>query len=179
MVDVMIRPACPEDAPAIAKVHVDTWRTAYAGILPDEHLAGLSYERRERMFRERLSDKAAEDIVLVSEVPDQGIVGFTSGGRERGGSAEYQGEIYGIYVVDPFQRKGIGTMLTVALARELLRLGIGSALVWVLSENTACQFYERLGARKIQEKPMEKGGFSAAVSAYGWDDIRPLAEHSL
>ena len=45
----LIRPATLEDAPAIARVHVDTWRTTYAGIVPDEHLAKLSYERSQAL----------------------------------------------------------------------------------------------------------------------------------
>jgi hypothetical protein len=35
----LIRPARPADAPALAAVHVATWRDAYAGLLPDEFLA--------------------------------------------------------------------------------------------------------------------------------------------
>jgi hypothetical protein len=41
----VIRPAQPDDALAMARAHVDTWRTSYAGVVPDEHLANLSYER--------------------------------------------------------------------------------------------------------------------------------------
>ena len=37
-----IRPANPADAGPMSKVHVDAWRTAYAGIVPVGHLAGLS-----------------------------------------------------------------------------------------------------------------------------------------
>jgi len=33
------------DAAGIAKVHVDTWRATYAGLVPDAHLANLHYER--------------------------------------------------------------------------------------------------------------------------------------
>ena len=40
-----IREATLDDVPGIARVHVDTWRTTYPGIVPAEHLAGLSYER--------------------------------------------------------------------------------------------------------------------------------------
>ncbi len=47
-----IREATPDDIPGIARVHVDTWRTAYLGIVPAEHLAGLSYERSEARWRE-------------------------------------------------------------------------------------------------------------------------------
>ena len=40
----IIREAHPNDGPGMAKVHVDTWRAAYRGILPDDFLDGLSYQ---------------------------------------------------------------------------------------------------------------------------------------
>ena len=33
--DISIRPAVAEDAAPIARVHVESWRSTYAGILPD------------------------------------------------------------------------------------------------------------------------------------------------
>jgi hypothetical protein len=45
-----IRPARPGDETAIARVHVDSWRTTYRGIMPDDVLAGQSVERRERQW---------------------------------------------------------------------------------------------------------------------------------
>ncbi|BDI14956.1 hypothetical protein ANSO36C_07580 [Nostoc cf. commune SO-36] len=42
-----IREANLADAPAIAKVHVDTWRTTYSNLMPAKFLADLSYEERE------------------------------------------------------------------------------------------------------------------------------------
>jgi len=52
---MIIRKAQPTDANAIAKVHVDSWRTTYAGIISADFLANLSYEQREASWRETLS----------------------------------------------------------------------------------------------------------------------------
>ncbi len=43
--DVRIRPATPKDAQGIAWVHVETWRAAYAGLIPANVLAQLSVEQ--------------------------------------------------------------------------------------------------------------------------------------
>jgi len=40
----MIREATIDDATAIARVHIDAWRTTYATIVPNAHLAALSYD---------------------------------------------------------------------------------------------------------------------------------------
>ena len=44
---VTVREAVPADARAIARVHVDSWRTTYRDIVPDSVLSQLSYEERE------------------------------------------------------------------------------------------------------------------------------------
>lgn len=38
------------DAPGIAKVHVDSWRSTYKGIIPQSFLDGLSYEQRTKLW---------------------------------------------------------------------------------------------------------------------------------
>ena len=43
---VVIREATPDDARAIAEVHVASWRWAYRGDLPAEFLDGLSVDDR-------------------------------------------------------------------------------------------------------------------------------------
>ena len=78
---MIIREARIDDAAGIAKVHVDTWRTTYAGILPDEHLANLSYERREKLWIDYiLSDAESRIFNYVAENDAGQIVGFASGG---------------------------------------------------------------------------------------------------
>lgn len=38
-----LHPATVNDAPAIAHIAIDTWRSAYAGIVPADFLDHLSY----------------------------------------------------------------------------------------------------------------------------------------
>ena len=42
VVSIMIRKARISDAPAIGRVYVRTWRSAYAGVVPDKILVGMS-----------------------------------------------------------------------------------------------------------------------------------------
>lgn len=48
---MLTRTAVPEDALAIAEVHVSSWRTTYRGLLPDSVLAAQSVEHRELAWR--------------------------------------------------------------------------------------------------------------------------------
>ena len=92
-----IRKATHDDVPAIARVHVDTWRTAYQGIVPDEHLANLSYGRRANGWYQILNGAPKEgNFTYVAETKPNEIVGFANGGWERTGDPLYKGELTAI-----------------------------------------------------------------------------------
>ena len=65
-----IRDTDTTDASAIARVHVDTWRTTYAGIVPAEFLAGLSYADREQMWQQALTANRPAASMLVAETAE-------------------------------------------------------------------------------------------------------------
>ena len=48
---IHIRRAIKDDIPGIAKVHVDSWKTAYKGIFADEILDNIAYENEKTMGR--------------------------------------------------------------------------------------------------------------------------------
>jgi hypothetical protein len=79
-----IRLAGAEDAEAIARVRVETWRAAYAGIMPADFLASISVETDTPRWRQRIEEgPQSGSFVLVAEV-DGEVVGFASSGPERG-----------------------------------------------------------------------------------------------
>src|SRR2546421_1657302 len=75
-----IRPARVEDAAGLAKVHIDSWRTTYKGLVPDEHLANLSSEWRTERAKQQLSNPPPNVFVFVAEDEQGKIVGFIVGG---------------------------------------------------------------------------------------------------
>jgi ribosomal protein S18 acetylase RimI-like enzyme len=176
---MIVREATHSDVSAMARVHVDTWRTTYRGIVPDELLANLSYEKRENGWHQVL-DKAPKDdnFTYVAEDESGQIVGFANGGVERAGDPVYQGELSAIYVLKSHQQEGIGRELVRAATQRLGRMKIHSMLVWVLADNPACRFYETLGGQKVYEKEIERGGAKLIEIAYGWTDIANLQRRS-
>jgi L-amino acid N-acyltransferase YncA len=170
---MFIREAQIADAAAIAKVHVDSWRTTYAGILPEEFLARLSYEQRERQWRSSLSNRS--EFIYVAYNAGGEITGCASGGSERSGDPIYRGELYTVYLLEQYQRKGTGRQLISWVAERLLQEGIASMLVWVLAENPSCRFYKTLGAKLLREENITIGGAEVVEVAYGWLDIHLLA----
>ena len=79
-----IRLARLDDAPGLAEVHVRSWQRAYAGIVPQPHLDGLSIESRTEKWRENLSGAVFHTYVAAS-CPE--VIGFASLGESRDWSA--------------------------------------------------------------------------------------------
>jgi GNAT superfamily N-acetyltransferase len=171
---MQIRTAEINDVPGITQVHIQSWQTTYANILPAAFLANLSYERRAQYWQQLLSNSQAAEKVFVA-VDEQGqIGGFASGGPEREGDQRYTSELYAIYLLQAHQGQGLGRRLVQAVARYLLSEQHSTMLVWVLADNPACRFYARLGGQLVSEKEIDIGGTLVRELAYGWDDIRSL-----
>ncbi len=174
---MIIRAATDKDIPAIAKVDVDTWRTTYRGIVPDEYLANLSYERRANAWYQSLK-YSSEDGNFIYVAEDVGeIVGFADGGPERTQDPIYKGELYAIYILQTYQRKGLGRCLVQTISAKLSRLNIDSMLVWVLADNPACQFYLELGGKHVYEQDLKVGSKALIEKAYGWIDTANLRKY--
>lgn len=173
MEEVRLREAGVADAAGIARVHVDSWRTTYAGIVPDSVLADMSYEQRTRSWEQILRERPRGGFSYVAEAASAGIVGFASGGRERSGDPVYRGELYALYLLAAYQRQGLGRRLVAAVAARLQQEGLTSLLIWVLAENPARHFYESLGGQFVREQPITIGIPMTEV-AYGWKDTSTL-----
>ncbi|ALX48887.1 GNAT family N-acetyltransferase [Lentibacillus amyloliquefaciens] len=168
-----IRKATEQDAPGIARVHIDSWRTTYKGIVPDDFLDSLNYEDRTKRWEQNVR----ESNVYVAENDTGKIFGFSTGGKEReekyGG---YDGELYAIYILEEYQGKGIGKKLVKPVADELSKAGFNSMLVWVLEENDAKYFYEKLGGKYIDTADITIDGAELKEMAYGWPDLNVLTK---
>lgn len=141
------------------------------GIVPDEHLANLSYERCQASWVECLSDPQDQTHAFVAEAPAGQIVAIASGGPLRDVLPGFDGELYVLYVLKAFQGMGYGRLLVAQVARDLASRGYHSLVIWVLKDNPACRFYERLGGRRIAEKVVEIGGKGLLDVAYAWADL--------
>ena len=169
-----IRPAQANDAEAIARVHIETWRTAYRSILPDQHLAQLDLGERTKLWQKNYARPGTK--IFLAHYEKSGVVGFISGGPTRYPAYTPQAEMYAIYVLDTFQKKGLGALLTSALVDALRETGMNSMLVWVLSDNANRGFYEKLGGQEVGREFTSIAGKKLEQSALAWDDLAKLSE---
>ena len=140
-----IRRATAEDAPALAKVHVDSWQVAYRGIVPDSHLERFTYQRREDAFRQAIAANLEETYLI--EDTDQAVGILTIGAsRDDDLDVNLTGEIWGIYITPSYWRQGIGTILVQEAERMLMSRGYQDTVLWVLEDNMDARgFYEKTG----------------------------------
>ena len=91
------------------------------------------------------------------------------------GDRDYPAELSRMYLLQRWQRKGIGRRLTAVVAERFLDLGFKSMMLWVLAGDPAVNFYEALGGRLVRRrKRIGIGGANIEDLAYGWDDVSSL-----
>ncbi|GAA0984104.1 Ribosomal-protein-alanine acetyltransferase [Nocardioides aquaticus] len=149
MDEPVVRRAAPDDAAAIARVHVRGWQVGYRGLLPDAVLDDLSVAERSVSWRERLAHPVAGGATTCVAVDGDRVLGFCSVGPSRDpDAAPGTAELWALYVDPDRWRHGAGRALDAAAAAQLTRDGVRSATLWVLSSNTRARaFYEHQGWR--------------------------------
>jgi ribosomal protein S18 acetylase RimI-like enzyme len=166
--------ALPPDAPDLARMHVESWRESYPGLVPEAMLAALSVDARSAAWRRILGEPAQAAGVFVAEL-DGRIVGFGSCGAQRAESLRakgYEGEISALYVLKAFQRRALGTRLLFRMAFRLQVSGFEAASLWVLRDNVpARRFYERCGGELLGEREDVRPQGTLHEVAYGWPAV--------
>ena len=137
------RPASLEDVPALAAVHVASWKAAYRGLIDERTLDSLVPEARLGLWERVIPDADAD--VFVTELGDQ-IAGFVA---VRPLSEDpSMAWVPAIYVRPEHWRQGHGGALMQEAIRAARERGCRSLFLWVLEGNsTARRFYETQGLR--------------------------------
>jgi ribosomal protein S18 acetylase RimI-like enzyme len=127
-----------DDLDEMGRVHVQVWREAYAGVLPDDYLAGLDPTFGPARWRERFGTSPEVSWGIARD--EEGIVGMATSGPPRDDDAPTPLELYAINIL----RRAYGT----GLADELMAHVIGDrpTYLWVLEGNDrAAAFYRKHG----------------------------------
>ncbi len=155
MLQALIRPATTNDIEAIATVHIQSWKETYPGIMPAQRIAALNLESCMRNWTRSLE---ASLVILVAEV-DGRIVGFASGGDNRSNEHCETGlgdrcdcELAAIYILQEYQRQGIGKALVKRFSSIMKSQGYSSMVIWVAEKNPATAFYAAIGGKRIDRK---------------------------
>ncbi|MGI9414102.1 MAG: GNAT family N-acetyltransferase, partial [Hyphomicrobiales bacterium] len=169
----MIRIARPEDAETIARIHVESWRETYPGIIPDDVLAGLDISEKAAMWANSIAEPGVD--VFVGGAGEDALTGFGCCGARADVPDRFEGEFRAIYVLKEGQGTGLGRGLMRAMAGALSARGHRSAALRVARDNApARDFYVRLGGVEAGGCAHRVGDVEIAEVIYGWPDVSVL-----
>ncbi|MCX5395217.1 GNAT family N-acetyltransferase [Streptomyces sp. NBC_00094] len=161
-----IRTGRRSDATEVAALHAESWRTAYAGIMPSSFLTGPLLENRLELWRGRLDEPHPGAALFVME-----------GAPEIEGFAYVIPQSDGRLLLDNLHarpgRTGSGfggRLLSHALAWAADEHPGSAVYLEVLRANTrAIAFYERHGALRTDERVCRfEQGFELPELEYTW-----------
>ena len=173
-----IRPASVGDAPAIARVRIDGWRTAYRGLVPDASLDAMDVDASVTLWQRILAAGPNTTSVFVAD--DNGeVVGFAAANMLEEPRHDLDAELSAVYVRRDRQHTGVGRRLVSAVARAQRGHGASGLIAWTLAGNKAARaFLEALGATLVTEQPFEWDGLQLTEAGYGFADLDALAAAS-
>ena len=170
--EINIRPATSGDESEIANIHLNSWREAYRGLLPQKYLdqLPLSFKRRLRWWH-KVIHELSDHFLFVAEAKS-GLVGFACFGPARDEDMRGSLEIGAIYLLEEFKGKGIGYGLLQSGFDLAIKHNYKTAYCWVLEANPTIQFYERSGAVFTgKTKDDEIGEKKVRELAYIWKNL--------
>jgi len=172
---VLLRDATIADAETIARLHTESWRRTYRGMMRDEFLDGGALENRRHVWHERLTVSRADQYVCVAEDAST-LIGFVCAFAKE--DPVWGSYIDNLHVAYASHRRGVGRALMRHVGQWLCGVCPDHGVyLWVMEANAPARaFYERLGAAHAGTIDlMDPGGGHAPNCRYVWPRPQLLA----
>lgn len=171
---VSIRPGTPDDAAAVARIHLESWRATYRDELPAWYLAGLELVSRTEIWRERIARPGVRILIAHQAGLAAGFAAFGPS-RDPDLHPAAWSQLYNFHVEPERRNGGIGGQLWRAMLDDLRPSGTTGLTLWVVPTNHgARRFYERMGLRPDGREQTEQ--LAPGVSLRELRYCRPLTE---
>lgn len=174
-----IRPATLSDINSIAQVHIEVWKSTYKGILPTKYVEKQNLQKRKQFWENILKLKKKKEnrhVVLLLENDQQEVVGFAAAGVPFNFKTKYDSELYAIYILKKYQRKGNGTKLFYKILSQLSEFGLKNMVTFSLRENRFSDFFitrQGIPSEFYQRKILEN---YFGYLGYTWNDLASFLE---
>jgi ribosomal protein S18 acetylase RimI-like enzyme len=162
-----------DEAEAMAALHVQCWREAYSGIVPQAILDGSDPKEMAPRWLDHISN--VDRYVMAAFNNNEAVAFINQGAPVEKIFDEMDGHIAALYVAQNYYRQGIGRNLLAMAARDWLDKGGHSICLGVLSENTrARKFYESVGGRAVKASIFNWKGSELPDTIYLFDNLSAL-----
>ncbi len=145
--DVAVRAARAGDVPEIARIQVDTWRTAYQRFLPESVLAALDVTAAAQAWEDAVASPPSPAHHVLVATEGAYTVGFVAVGPSDEEDARPGEAAVAALLVEPrWGRRGHGSRLLAAAVDFLREDGVTGLVAWVPDGDRATtRFYESAG----------------------------------
>jgi ribosomal protein S18 acetylase RimI-like enzyme len=170
-----IRPCTPEDAQALAHIHIEGWRATYNGLVEQSFLDALNKDERAADWVKWLGEGTEALIAHDDAGNPAGFIAFNKLMTPPPGMSPirplYTSEILAIYILPDYWRQGLGHQLMKEAATRLKERKHKSLCLWVLEKNSRGNaFYKALGGQRCGKKDVTIGATKLTDVCYGWRD---------
>ena len=136
MADVSVRPAAVEDAAELGRIQVETWRTAYAGVVPEPALAALDADAASAQWASAITEAPTPKHHVLVALEQEWRVGFAAIGpaddlESADPSPDTTAALVVILVEPRWGRRGHGSRLLAAAIDHARADGMTRAVVWL------------------------------------------------
>ena len=138
-----IRDAIIEDVTSIAEVHIEAWRTAYRGILPNTYLDTMCIQSISKQWQDALKITGPGKYLVIEDGGN--VSGFCVFGpaRDKDLASLNVGELVALNILPTKWRNGLASILIKYVVKSASVYKWSSLFLWVIKEN--------VGARNLYE----------------------------
>ena len=171
-----IRDATKQDASSIARLHTESWKIVYRGILPDTYLDNDLEAERIEHWQDKMNNLPSLDRVWVAET-DGAIIGFIAIWLVEPGGPEAL--VCNLHVSPRHKGQGIGKALLASAAKWMITGSKTSCYLYVYDANLpAIRFYEKMGGQPDGKYIYNIAGIPIPETIFRWTDLEALADYN-
>lgn len=168
MSEIVIRNVKFEDLRSVSEIIVESWKTAYRGIVADEYLDSLTVDQN---YEKIIKDYTENEFIVAER--DNEVVGFCRYGFENAYVETFPDvdcELHALYVKPNCKEVGIGTKIINYVINEFKVKGYKKMILWCFKDNyPARMFYEKMGGIYGNESTITRGGKDYKEVCYIYD----------
>jgi GNAT superfamily N-acetyltransferase len=173
MSPISLTAASSQDADSIARLHAQSWRATYRGVLDDEFLDRHVVAERREFWSSRFAAAPSDRRIVLKALGDDRLLGFVCVLLDE--EPQWGARLDNLHVSPESKGTGVGYELFQAAREWIANVAPGTAMhLWCVERNDiARRFYDRQGG-KIVETANRSFGQQASVPElrYWWPPLR-------